>query len=39
MLGKPIERLKLSNFKYEIPRHLIAQYPAEPRGLGAPYGG
>ncbi|MYF40590.1 MAG: tRNA preQ1(34) S-adenosylmethionine ribosyltransferase-isomerase QueA [Rhodothermaceae bacterium] len=31
MLGKPLERLKLSNFNYESPRHLIAQYPAEPR--------
>ena len=25
------ERLKLSDFKYEIPRELIAKYPAEPR--------
>ena len=26
-----MERLKLTHFKYEIPRDLIAKYPAEPR--------
>ncbi len=31
MLGKPLERLKLTNFRYDVPRHLIAHYPVEPR--------
>lgn len=31
MLRTGIDRLKLSNFKYDVPRDLIAKYPAEPR--------
>ncbi|MXW31996.1 MAG: tRNA preQ1(34) S-adenosylmethionine ribosyltransferase-isomerase QueA [Rhodothermaceae bacterium] len=31
MLRTGIERLKLSHFKYDYPRELIAKYPADPR--------
>lgn len=31
MLRTGIERLKLTHFNYEIPRDLIAKYPADPR--------
>ncbi len=31
MLSTGIERLKLTHFQYEVPKELIAKYPADPR--------
>ncbi len=31
MLSTGIERLKLAHFKYQVPKELIAKYPADPR--------